>query len=200
MFQVAVVRMKNTERIYAMKILNKWEMLKRAEVSAVVTRAQADGFLCPPGSGLPPSVPANCFLSPQGQPRPGARSVLPCCPLPCRAPPPQVWSRRGRIKAFEGTVGIYPRCASCTKGIIEFGAYIRTEMSLILPPRRRTRSQVEVDGERLAVSDVFFLSSASCLGCLFHAPGPDRFLWCRPDVPPGCLPRPSSAPPLRFGT
>lgn len=26
--------MKNTERIYAMKILNKWEMLKRAEVSA----------------------------------------------------------------------------------------------------------------------------------------------------------------------
>lgn len=32
--QVAVVRMKSTERIYAMKILNKWEMLKRAEVSA----------------------------------------------------------------------------------------------------------------------------------------------------------------------
>lgn len=32
-FQVAVVKMKNTERIYAMKILNKWEMLKRAEVS-----------------------------------------------------------------------------------------------------------------------------------------------------------------------
>lgn len=31
--QVAVVKMKNTERIYAMKILNKWEMLKRAEVS-----------------------------------------------------------------------------------------------------------------------------------------------------------------------
>lgn len=138
--EVAVVRMKNTERIYAMKILNKWEMLKRAEVSAEVTRAHADGFLCPPGSGLPSSVPANCFLSPQGQPCPGACSVLPCFPQPCRAPPLQGWSWRGRIKAFEGTVGIYPRFASRTKGIVEFGAYFRTEMSLILPPRRRTRS------------------------------------------------------------
>lgn len=35
-FQVAVVKMKCTERIYAMKILNKWEMLKRAEVSNTV--------------------------------------------------------------------------------------------------------------------------------------------------------------------
>ena len=33
MFQVAVVKMKETEKVYAMKILNKWEMLKRAEVS-----------------------------------------------------------------------------------------------------------------------------------------------------------------------
>ncbi|MEQ2208903.1 hypothetical protein XENOCAPTIV_018926 [Xenoophorus captivus] len=32
-FQVAVVKMKNTERVYAMKILNKWEMLKRAETA-----------------------------------------------------------------------------------------------------------------------------------------------------------------------
>ncbi|XP_068110727.1 serine/threonine-protein kinase MRCK beta isoform X2 [Hyperolius riggenbachi] len=31
--EVAVVRMKSTERIYAMKILNKWEMLKRAETA-----------------------------------------------------------------------------------------------------------------------------------------------------------------------
>lgn len=31
-FQVAVVKMKETEKVYAMKILNKWEMLKRAEV------------------------------------------------------------------------------------------------------------------------------------------------------------------------
>ncbi|XP_041430945.1 serine/threonine-protein kinase MRCK beta-like isoform X7 [Xenopus laevis] len=31
--EVAVVRLKNTERIYAMKILNKWEMLKRAETA-----------------------------------------------------------------------------------------------------------------------------------------------------------------------
>ncbi|XP_076979758.1 serine/threonine-protein kinase MRCK beta isoform X2 [Tamandua tetradactyla] len=31
--EVAVVKMKSTERIYAMKILNKWEMLKRAETA-----------------------------------------------------------------------------------------------------------------------------------------------------------------------
>ena len=31
--QVAVVKRKNTEEVYAMKILNKWEMLQRAEVS-----------------------------------------------------------------------------------------------------------------------------------------------------------------------
>ena len=30
--EVAFVRMKNTQSIYAMKILNKWEILKRAEV------------------------------------------------------------------------------------------------------------------------------------------------------------------------
>ncbi|KAG7272612.1 hypothetical protein CRUP_033121, partial [Coryphaenoides rupestris] len=32
-FLVAVVKMKETERVYAMKILNKWEMLKRAETA-----------------------------------------------------------------------------------------------------------------------------------------------------------------------
>ncbi|KRX19497.1 Serine/threonine-protein kinase MRCK beta [Trichinella nelsoni] len=31
--EVAVVRMKNTDKIFAMKILNKWEMLKRAETA-----------------------------------------------------------------------------------------------------------------------------------------------------------------------
>uniref|UniRef100_A0A8C5FL01 non-specific serine/threonine protein kinase n=1 Tax=Gadus morhua TaxID=8049 RepID=A0A8C5FL01_GADMO len=31
--EVAVVKMKETERVYAMKILNKWEMLKRAETA-----------------------------------------------------------------------------------------------------------------------------------------------------------------------
>ena len=30
--EVAFVRMKNTDNIYAMKILNKWDILKRAEV------------------------------------------------------------------------------------------------------------------------------------------------------------------------
>ena len=34
--EVAVVRAKATGRIYAMKILNKWEMLKRAEVCTVI--------------------------------------------------------------------------------------------------------------------------------------------------------------------
>lgn len=31
--EVCVVRMKGTDNIYAMKILNKWEMLKRAETA-----------------------------------------------------------------------------------------------------------------------------------------------------------------------
>ncbi len=30
--EVAFVRMKNTENIYAMKILNKWDIIKRADV------------------------------------------------------------------------------------------------------------------------------------------------------------------------
>jgi hypothetical protein len=34
--EVAFVRMKHTENIYAMKILNKWEILKRAEVGCYV--------------------------------------------------------------------------------------------------------------------------------------------------------------------
>ncbi|GBO17270.1 Serine/threonine-protein kinase Genghis Khan, partial [Araneus ventricosus] len=31
--EVAVVKQRNTEKVYAMKILNKWEMLKRAETA-----------------------------------------------------------------------------------------------------------------------------------------------------------------------
>jgi serine/threonine-protein kinase MRCK len=31
--EVAVVQLKNTDKVYAMKILNKWEMLKRAETA-----------------------------------------------------------------------------------------------------------------------------------------------------------------------
>ncbi|GCC19261.1 hypothetical protein chiPu_0021796 [Chiloscyllium punctatum] len=31
--EVAVVKLKNSEKVFAMKILHKWEMLKRAEVS-----------------------------------------------------------------------------------------------------------------------------------------------------------------------
>lgn len=33
-FQVAVVKMKQTGQVYAMKIMNKWDMLKRGEVTA----------------------------------------------------------------------------------------------------------------------------------------------------------------------
>ena len=36
-FQVAVVKLKDTGQVFAMKILNKWEMLKRAEVRASFT-------------------------------------------------------------------------------------------------------------------------------------------------------------------
>lgn len=32
--QVAVVKMKQTGQVYAMKIMNKWDMLKRGEVRA----------------------------------------------------------------------------------------------------------------------------------------------------------------------
>lgn len=51
--EVAVVRAKATGRIYAMKILNKWEMLKRAEVllglheqDCVSKRLPPSLFLC----------------------------------------------------------------------------------------------------------------------------------------------------------
>ncbi|EPY87738.1 hypothetical protein CB1_000223016 [Camelus ferus] len=50
---VAVVKMKNTERIYAMKILNKWEMLKRAEGTVPDGRTQPDS--------LPDSLQTACF-------------------------------------------------------------------------------------------------------------------------------------------
>lgn len=44
--------MKNTERIYAMKILNKWEMLKRAEVSVECKEAiPQTGFRVAGGRG-----------------------------------------------------------------------------------------------------------------------------------------------------
>lgn len=46
---------------------------------------------------------------------------------------------KGNIKAFTEILGIYLSSTSCAKGIIEFGAYLSTEMSLILPPRGRMR-------------------------------------------------------------
>uniref|UniRef100_A0A2K5SI27 Serine/threonine-protein kinase MRCK alpha n=1 Tax=Cebus imitator TaxID=2715852 RepID=A0A2K5SI27_CEBIM len=36
--EVAVVKLKNADKVFAMKILNKWEMLKRAEVRVLCTR------------------------------------------------------------------------------------------------------------------------------------------------------------------
>ncbi len=35
--QVAVVKVKSSDKVFAMKILNKWEMLKRAEVQALLS-------------------------------------------------------------------------------------------------------------------------------------------------------------------
>ncbi len=45
--EVAFVRMKNTENIYAMKILNKWEILKRAEVTwELKLKAKRNVYIC----------------------------------------------------------------------------------------------------------------------------------------------------------
>ncbi len=35
--QVAVVKVKSSDKVFAMKILNKWEMLKRAEVQTLLS-------------------------------------------------------------------------------------------------------------------------------------------------------------------
>ncbi|MGH0177347.1 UNVERIFIED_CONTAM: hypothetical protein FKN15_074943 [Acipenser sinensis] len=40
---VAVVKMKNTEKVFAMKILHKWEMLKRADVSVRESQCECEG-------------------------------------------------------------------------------------------------------------------------------------------------------------
>ena len=37
-FQVAVVQLKPSNQVFAMKTLNKWEMLKRADVCRVVVK------------------------------------------------------------------------------------------------------------------------------------------------------------------
>jgi hypothetical protein len=43
--EVAFVRMKNTDNIYAMKILNKWDIIKRADVSLEdIVSTWSDGF------------------------------------------------------------------------------------------------------------------------------------------------------------
>lgn len=49
-WQVAVVKVRNTDKVFAMKILNKWEMLKRAEVP--------DALLC---SCCPDVAVSFCF-------------------------------------------------------------------------------------------------------------------------------------------
>lgn len=43
--EVCVVRMKQTDNIYAMKILNKWEMLKRAETACFQVTFTRLGYL-----------------------------------------------------------------------------------------------------------------------------------------------------------
>ena len=51
--QVAVVRMRGTERVFAMKILNKWEMLKRAEVRLCLCSLSHSAL-------MPASVTCDC--------------------------------------------------------------------------------------------------------------------------------------------
>jgi hypothetical protein len=43
--EVCVVKLKNTDRVYALKILNKWEMLKRAETACFQVSISANLFL-----------------------------------------------------------------------------------------------------------------------------------------------------------
>lgn len=48
--QVAVVKMKQTGQVYAMKIMNKWDMLKRGEVRAWAMCGGGRGYrICSPG-------------------------------------------------------------------------------------------------------------------------------------------------------
>jgi len=44
--EVNVVKLKGTERVYALKILNKWEMLKRHQVSLVLQEYVTTGSTC----------------------------------------------------------------------------------------------------------------------------------------------------------
>ena len=41
-----VVKLKGTEKVYALKILNKWEMLKRHQVSLVLQEHITTGSIC----------------------------------------------------------------------------------------------------------------------------------------------------------
>ncbi len=43
--EVCVVKLKNTDRVYALKILNKWEMLKRAETACFQVSTSANFFI-----------------------------------------------------------------------------------------------------------------------------------------------------------
>jgi serine/threonine protein kinase len=50
--EVCVVKMKQTDKVYAMKILNKWEMLKRAETACF----QVQLFICYFWMGISQSI------------------------------------------------------------------------------------------------------------------------------------------------
>lgn len=62
--QVAVVRQRDSGQIFAMKMLHKWEMLKRAEVSlGSSVHCKWVGEVCLlPGQGAGPLSRVTCFL------------------------------------------------------------------------------------------------------------------------------------------
>lgn len=57
--------MKQTGQVYAMKIMNKWDMLKRGEVRAGAGRAGREDYppQLPPGPLQRPRVPRRCRAS-----------------------------------------------------------------------------------------------------------------------------------------
>lgn len=59
--QVAVVKMKQTGQVYAMKIMNKWDMLKRGEVRGGGWKCRALRIPLPPLASAP--VPRRCRAS-----------------------------------------------------------------------------------------------------------------------------------------
>ncbi|KAK2497522.1 hypothetical protein MC885_002418 [Smutsia gigantea] len=59
--EVAVVKMKQTGQVYAMKIMNKWDMLKRGEVRGGDWKCRALRIPLPPPASAPGAPQVSCF-------------------------------------------------------------------------------------------------------------------------------------------